>query len=152
MNKPVYALSIKQPWAWLICKGFKDIENRDWTIGRNPNYGQYKNQKANFKLEIPQRIYVHASKIPDKEVLSQYGWIDIKSKLTDEQYREMYGHTWKDFLSFGAIIGEVTIEQCVDDSSSPWFVGRYGFVLTDAVIYEKPIPCRGQLGFFKPEI
>lgn len=24
------ALSIQQPWAWLIANGFKDIENRDW--------------------------------------------------------------------------------------------------------------------------
>lgn len=25
------ALSIRQPWAWLILNGWKDIENRDWT-------------------------------------------------------------------------------------------------------------------------
>lgn len=25
------ALSIRQPWAWLIIQGIKDIENRDWT-------------------------------------------------------------------------------------------------------------------------
>ena len=24
------ALSIRQPWAWLIVNGHKDIENRDW--------------------------------------------------------------------------------------------------------------------------
>ena len=24
------ALSIRQPWAWLICEGPKDIENRTW--------------------------------------------------------------------------------------------------------------------------
>lgn len=24
------ALSIRQPYAWLIVNGFKDIENRDW--------------------------------------------------------------------------------------------------------------------------
>lgn len=24
------ALSIKQPWAWLIVNGYKDIENRSW--------------------------------------------------------------------------------------------------------------------------
>ena len=24
------ALSVRQPWAWLIVKGYKDIENRDW--------------------------------------------------------------------------------------------------------------------------
>lgn len=25
------ALSIKQPWSWLIIHGHKDIENRDWS-------------------------------------------------------------------------------------------------------------------------
>jgi len=24
------ALSIQQPWAWLIVNGYKDVENRDW--------------------------------------------------------------------------------------------------------------------------
>ncbi|AWI90326.1 hypothetical protein C0214_19955 [Methylobacterium sp. DM1] len=28
--KAVKALSIMQPWAWLIVNGHKDIENRDW--------------------------------------------------------------------------------------------------------------------------
>lgn len=26
----VTALSIQQPWAWLIVNGYKDIENRNW--------------------------------------------------------------------------------------------------------------------------
>ncbi len=31
------ALSIQQPWAWLIVAGFKDIENRSWrTSYRGP--------------------------------------------------------------------------------------------------------------------
>lgn len=25
------ALSVRQPWAWLIVNGYKDIENRDWS-------------------------------------------------------------------------------------------------------------------------
>jgi hypothetical protein len=25
------ALSIRQPWAWLIITGHKDVENRSWT-------------------------------------------------------------------------------------------------------------------------
>ncbi len=41
------ALSIKQPWAWLICKGFKDIENRTW--------------HTNFLG----KVLIHTGKIPD---------------------------------------------------------------------------------------
>ena len=29
-SKGCIALSIRQPWAWLIVNGYKDIENRDW--------------------------------------------------------------------------------------------------------------------------
>lgn len=27
------ALSILQPWAWLIVEGYKDVENRTWKTG-----------------------------------------------------------------------------------------------------------------------
>ena len=54
--------------------------------------------------------------------------------------------------SYGALIGEVDIVDCVTRSESPWFVGRYGFVLKNPVLYDKPVPCRGALGFFEPEI
>ena len=30
MDYPRKALSIQQPWAWLIVNDHKDIENRDW--------------------------------------------------------------------------------------------------------------------------
>lgn len=38
------ALSIRQPWAWLIASGHKDIENRCWKTLRR------------------ETIYIHASK------------------------------------------------------------------------------------------
>jgi hypothetical protein len=43
------ALSIKQPWAWLIVHGYKDIENRTFD---SPRCG---------------RIYVHAGKTTDDD-------------------------------------------------------------------------------------
>ena len=49
----------------------------------------------------------------------------------------------------GGILGEVTITDCVDTSSSPWFCGPYGFLLSEPTAYEVPIPYRGQLGFFE---
>ncbi len=45
----MWALSIKQPWAFLIASGQKDIENRAWpTKYRGP-------------------ILIHAGKVPDRE-------------------------------------------------------------------------------------
>lgn len=142
------ALSIKQPWAWLICAKFnglpiKDMENRDWRI------------PTSFKL--PQRIYVHAGKTPDE----WYPAIDIVRKV----YGTITGmNLWDKFINWqykngqsimfpsqntSLIIGEVDITDCVDKSDSPWFVGKYGFVLAKPKLYDKPIPYKGQLGFFE---
>jgi hypothetical protein len=55
-------------------------------------------------------------------------------------------------IQTGAIIGEVDIIDCVTESKSPWFVGPYGFTLANPVLYDKPIPCRGMLGFFEPDL
>ena len=52
-------------------------------------------------------------------------------------------------LPRGGIVGMARIVDCVTAMDSPWFFGRYGFVLADA--FPVPlIPCRGQLGFFLP--
>lgn len=53
------ALSIRQPWAWLIVNGHKDIENRDW---RTPFRG---------------RVLIHAGKKHDGSPL-EWDWPDIK--------------------------------------------------------------------------
>lgn len=52
-------------------------------------------------------------------------------------------------LERGGIIGSVILAECVEESPSPWFFGRYGFVLKDAVALPFQ-PMRGKLGFFDP--
>ncbi len=148
------ALSIKQPYAWLICVGYKDIENRDWRIGRKPALG------GTFKdrgLELPARVYVHAGKTPD----AMWPAMDLIKRLHGESDSAII---WKNFVHYtvsagqsivfpsankSLIIGEVDITGCVTESNSPWFVGKYGFTLANPKLYDKPIPYRGQLGFFE---
>jgi hypothetical protein len=51
----------------------------------------------------------------------------------------------------GGIVGVAEIVDCVSSSTSPWFVGEYGFLIRNA----RPlpyVPCRGALGFFRPEL
>lgn len=81
----------------------------------------------------------------------------IMSKLTPAQLKEFKLVDWGKYR--GYIIGEITItdEVTFDDigmkvTHSPWFVGVYGFVVKDGVLYETPIPCRGQPGFFEVDI
>lgn len=47
----------------------------------------------------------------------------------------------------GGVVGMMRIIDCVEKMDSPWFFGRYGFVIGAA--FPLPlIPCRGALGFF----
>lgn len=112
------ALSIRQPWAWLILKGYKDIENRNWFTKKRG------------------RIFIHASLQFDyaghAEVQKRFPHIKMPAPA---------------FFAVGGIVGEVTIKDCVNRSTSPWFFGKYGFVLENAK--ELPLtPCKGKLGFF----
>lgn len=111
-------ISIKQPWAWLIAAGHKDIENRDWfTRYRGP-------------------VLIHAGKyVPSNEELfyikREFGIIVPRSKL-----------------QFGGIIGISEIVDCVENHTSRWFFGAFGFVLRNSkVLNFMPMP--GKLGLFE---
>jgi len=139
------ALSFKQPWAWLVVAGIKDVENRTWWLRMPP----FLNSPEN-----PKRIYVHASK-----VLDDTGWNFIRTRVSDTTWQRIWNMDFINSLNLGAIIGEVDIVACFHISQvgypatkSPWFTGPYGLVLANPVLYEKPIPCKGRLGFFEPEI
>lgn len=125
-----YALSIKQPWAWLIAAGHKDIENRSWN--------------TNFRG----KFLIHAGKTFD-----DCAAIDPKvGHRFDEFLVYADGVAMDKGSCLGVIIGEAEIVDCVTESESPWFnspvVCNKGFVIANAVLWKKPIPYRGQLNFF----
>ncbi len=117
------ALSVRQPWAWLIVQGFKDVENRTWD--------------TNFRG----RVQIHAGKVPDP------GWFPRLEEIIAER-----GIILPENLALGALVGEVEIIDCVTESDSPWFVGPYGFQLARPQAYDIPIRLRGMLGFFETGI
>jgi hypothetical protein len=132
--KAKLALSTKQPWAWLICKGFKDVENRIWGT------------------KFRGRIYIHAGLSRDemnKQVLASVLRILNNRQAAELMLQYQISEGVPVLLRFGAIIGEVDILDCVTESRSPWFVGPYGFTLANPSLYKKPIPCKGRLGFFE---
>ncbi len=119
------ALSIRQPWAWLIVHGGKDIENRSW------------------HTKFRGRFLVHAAKgMTVKEWVSASDFC-IAQGIHDTPF------DMPDFdrLERGGIIGSVELVDSVDTSASPWYMGEKGFVLVDP----KPlpfVPLKGRLGFF----
>lgn len=145
------ALSIKQPWAWLICAGYKDVENRNWKAGRDSLNRLYMTRRlADHSASYPFRIYVHTGKGRDINAINII--LNCEIDLHHDAFHTVYMMESDDLWALGAIIGEVDITDCVTESSSPWFIGKYGFVLANPVLYEKPIPYKGQLGFFEVDL
>lgn len=125
---PRLALSIMQPWAWLIAHQHKHVENRDW-------------KPWNSGLKFRGHIAIHAGKKIDKEAAE-----DVQGNVHPVIYRYEAFDAPATFET-GGIVGIAEIIDVVTDSESPWFVGRYGLVIRNA----RPIPfipCKGQLGFF----
>lgn len=125
------ALSVRQPWAWMIIHGGKDIENRDWG--------------TSFRG----RILVHASKGMTRDEWGEaWGFAQGSGAGTKAVDVGVTRHN----IERGGIIGSVEIVDCVEESDSRWFVGRYGFVLRNPQPFPF-LPYRGQLGFFDvPEV
>ena len=120
-------LTIRQPWAQLIICGAKDIENRDWPT------------------RIRGKIAIHSSaKIDRREIESACNqmerWIPKFSRHAFTN--EALGYP------AGMILGTVEIVDCVRKSDSPWFIGEYGFMLSNPQPLQTPIPAKGSLGFW----
>ena len=136
------ALSLKQPWAWLVCSGYKDVEFRHWLS------------------KIKGRIYIHASKIFD---YGGYVWLLQHPNLPgiDEVVKQHIANG----LNYGAIIGEVVIDDYFTIQQSSLFLpnniwirttqgclGDKCYHLVSPKLYDKPIPYKGKLGFFEVNI
>ena len=117
-GEAIKCLSIRQPWAWLIVNGHKDVENRTWGTS-------YRGLVA-----------VHAAKTFDADSLNRliYCCPDIDFPPIDD-------------FDLGGIVGTVRLTRCVNAWNSRWFEGPRGFVMEDAKPLPL-IPMRGQLGLF----
>lgn len=114
------ALSIRQPWAWLIVNDYKNIENRSWPTKYRGTF------------------LIHASLKFDFEGLRY-----IRGRFPGAFKRLPTIYT------YGAIVGAASLVDCVTEHRSRWFAGEnYGFVLANAHTIES-IPFKGKLGFFE---
>lgn len=121
------ALSIRQPWAWMIVNGHKDIENRSWPT------------------KFRGRVLIHASKgTTSAEFEDAAHFMAMISQIDPLPLADMAK------ADRGGIVGVATITNCVPSArrSSPWHIeGAFGFQIADV----RPLPfiaCKGALGFF----
>lgn len=135
------ALSVKQPWAYLIAHGVKDIENRTW---RTKQRG---------------RIYIHASaKFARHEFTPEQKEIVLSNKLGDFNYSAIIGEVdiidcvinhksiWAEQMAF-----DVCLETGIHilRKGQPYI---WNWVLSNPVLYDKPIMnVKGALSFWNYE-
>ena len=114
---------IRQPWAWLIVNGYKDIENRVWAA----------------KLRGP--VLIHAGLSKQDTTAEALAYIKRHYRLAN----------LPDTFETGGIVGIAEISDCVEHHRSQWFQGPYGWTLANA--RRLPFkPVKGQLKFFTPKI
>lgn len=140
------AITLKQPWAFLVCSGVKYIENRTW--------------KCPEKY-IGKRVLIHTSK-------TSYRFDNFyDSPLSNDQLLAL-----PDIIQYptihSAIIGSVRIVGCTINHPSIWaektegtMVGHtfvtpkdvkpiYNWILEDAILFDKPIlDVKGKLSFWE---
>ena len=120
------AISIMQPFAYLIVHGHQPVENRAW------------------RTSYRGRLLIHASKT--------FASID-DSQFYDFGFdREFIDMLRSNAIPRGALVGEVDLVDCVDDSDSPWYKGPYGLELENPLAYDKPIPYKGELDLFDVDL
>lgn len=126
------ALSGYAEWFWLLAKNWKDVENRRWPLTRY------------FRpMELPVRVYLHASKglaSPEERKF-------IADNLTPQQLEEIM-QVDMDAIR-GTLFATVVLTGNVTAHDSKWFFGPNAFLCQDGVFLPKPIPYRGQRGFFE---
>jgi hypothetical protein len=96
------AISIRQPYAWLVVTGKKDIENRPW----------------NTHHRGPLAIHAGLKRLPEndlEEIARAY-----RMRIPEQELRR------------GGIIGVVDVVDVVTSHKSKWFEGPYGWVLRNA--------------------
>ncbi|MHC4089141.1 MAG: ASCH domain-containing protein [Planctomycetota bacterium] len=116
------ALTVCQPWAWMIVHGPKRYENREW------------------QTSYRGLLLIHAGR--------SRSWID-EHEL--RQWRAQ-GLPVPDSanLPFGAIMGVCRLVDClpIDQIDDEWASGPWCWQLDDVRAFDKPIPYRGGRGLF----
>ncbi|MGH8334998.1 MAG: ASCH domain-containing protein [Pseudomonas fluorescens] len=113
-------LSIRQPWAWLIIHGGKDVENRSWHTkfrGRFLVHAAQGMTKAEYNLAADYARRLGVTVPPASELLR------------------------------GGIVGSAELVDSADSHDSPWYMGQKALVLQSS--RPAPfISLKGRLGFF----
>lgn len=99
-----------------------------------------------IKQPYPHHIFHNGKDVENRDWPTKgRGWVIVHAGVSKSECDAAEAIT----LPRGGIVGMMKIVDCVEAMESQWFFGRYGFVIGEA--FPIPlIPCKGQLGFFRP--
>ena len=132
---PTRALTLYQPWAWLVAHGHKPLENRPPRFSHKSFTGWF---------------WIHAGLVRSEDewhtarALGRTNGFDALPALDDP------------VLHYGAIIGRARVVGALpvatlkEEFAGTWRMqGRFSFILLDATPLRTPVPCRGYQGFWR---
>jgi len=161
----VKTLSVKQPFASLICHGIKTVENRTWKTdyrgkilihasGEHFSFPDSRYLPDNFREDFYRRMESEDQESAWKdapESMLKYCWlleqtykfygrdIDIETEHPEKWLKSAtkeYGF----FMPGQAIIGECTLSDIVKDSKDDFAEPNcYHWIITEPYYYHKPI-------------
>ena len=123
------ALSLKQPFAELVVDGRKTIELRTWSTSFRGVFLVH--ASGNVDREACELFKMDPGSVVKRAILGKATLYDIKEYMDEKEFLE----DSKKHLA---------TEKFMNSS--------YGFLLKDAVKFDKPIPMPGNLGFFEAHI
>lgn len=139
------ALTVWQPWAQLLAKGYKHIETRSW--------------KTNYRGEI----LIHAAQKSFHECWFRYVDDDVKTLIS--RYMELpETFNCEKYFPRGCIVGKANLVECrrMDDiwihklknylpeeyAFGDYKAGRYAWILENQASFETPIVTSGRQGLW----
>lgn len=127
-------LSIRQPWASLICAGIKDVENRTW--------------KTNHRG----KLLIHASSYKCPKSVANLLPLEMGNILLNE---DLYGNIDLNDFPSSSIIGYVDLTDCVEGEYDSIWADKDSvkFVMKNAYMFDEPITgVKGKLNIFDYDI
>lgn len=151
-------ISILQPWASLIVHGHKKIETRSWNTkyrGEILIHASMGENKAGYDLWHSKCWDTvadgkHFAELPFGAII---GKANLVSTIHTAQYF-LEGDSIEETLTHKAKtikkqIWEITEQELAFGDYSP---NRFGWLLSDPVVFAEPIPAKGKLGLWEYDV
>lgn len=141
------ALTIRQPWAWAIARGGKDVENRTWRTTYRGLIAIHAGARWEEAGATDRRVM--AAAVRDRDDNGCYdpplrGEFEFPggnlSRLLPDPER----------FPLSAIIAVADLHDIVRDSTSDWAIpGQWHWLLRDVRPLAEPVPCIGARGVWE---